>query len=275
MNKINLVSKIFLFLTIYISFGCEENVSTEIDKDLIVVQGFVYANQPVKDIYLSEVLSLGAEDTLAPPIINAEVIIKKGNNNYSLISDDNREGFYYYSGNDLIINSGDEIFLEVNIDDRKITAQTTVPSKPTNLLLDSGTLPIPEFTPGSGRRPTDLESYNIKLTWDNSDNSYHYVTIDNIGQDPTFIDLNTGKFSSRFISEPSISSEYRVSFALITHLGEHRLILYKVNQEYVDLYESRDQDSRNLNEPLTNIENGLGVFSAFASDTVYFNAVKE
>ncbi|MDA3862202.1 MAG: hypothetical protein PF445_13365 [Melioribacteraceae bacterium] len=53
------------------------------------------------------------------------------------------------------------------------------------------------------------------------------------------------------------------------------MVLYRVNKEYVDLYESRDQDSRNLNEPLTNIENGLGVFSAFASDSVYFNAVKE
>jgi len=53
------------------------------------------------------------------------------------------------------------------------------------------------------------------------------------------------------------------------------MILYRVNQEYVDLYKSRDQDSRNLNEPLTNIENGLGIFSAFANDSVYFYAIKE
>jgi len=272
-NEINKIRNIFLLYVIFIFFGCEENISTETNKDLIVVQGFVYANQPVKDIFLSEVLPLGTEDTLAPPINNAEVIIKKDENSYSLIQDDNREGFYYYPGNDLIISSGDDVFLEVNVNDHKITAQTTVPSKPTNLKLNSEILPIPEFTPGSGNRPPDLD-YSIKLNWNNFDNSYYYVTINNIERNPTPIDLNTGKFASRFVSEPSVSSEYRVSFGLITHLGEHRLILYKVNQEYVDLYESRDQDSRALNEPLTNIENGLGVFSAFASDTVYFNAAK-
>jgi len=29
-----------------------------------------------------------------------------------------------------------------------------------------------------------------------------------------------------------------------------------------------------LFEPLTNIENGFGVFSAFASDSLYLNAIK-
>ena len=41
-----------------------------------------------------------------------------------------------------------------------------------------------------------------------------------------------------------------------------------------DLYESREQDSRDLNEPLTNISNGLGVFSAFNSQTALFEVVE-
>ncbi len=269
-------SKIILFLIIiYITAGCDESISTQIDKDLVVVEGFLYANQPVKDISLTEVLPLGSEDSLAPPITNATVIIKKQETEFMLIPDNTKAGFYYYPDNDLVINYKDELFLEVNVNNKIITAKTSVPLKPTNLQLNSDILIIPEFTPGAGRRPPDLESYSIKLTWDNFDNSYYYVTIENIEQDPIPIDLNTGKFASRFVSEPSISSEYRISFGLITHLGKHRLVLYTVNQEYVDLYESRDQDSRNLNEPLTNIENGLGIFSAFASDTVYFSTVKE
>jgi len=57
---------------------------------------------------------------------------------------------------------------------------------------------------------------------------------------------------------------------IMTHLGKHRVKVYRVNQEYADLYQSRNQDSRDLNEPLTNIVNGLGVFSAFNSDSVFF-----
>ena len=272
MNKINLNKYMILLFTIIISFGCEENISTEIDKDIVVVQGFIYADQPVTDISITEVLPLGSEDTLAPPITNAEVFISKGNDKFLLISDEEHEGFYFYPGNDLLISSGDELSLEVNINDEKILSETTVPPKPTNLELNSDILLIPEFVIGF---PPDLEYYSIILTWDNFDNSYYYVIIENIEDDAEPIEVGSGKFVSRFVSKPSISNEYRVSFRTVTHFGKHLMVLYRVNQEYVDLYESRNQDSRNLNEPLTNIENGLGVFSAFASDSVYFYAIKE
>ena len=271
-NKMNIIGLILVLPLFFISIGCEESISTEINKDIVVVQGFIYADQPVTDISLTEVLPLGSEDTLAPPITNAEVFISKGNDKYLLIPDETREGFYYYPGNDLLISSGDELSMEVNVYDQKILAETIVPPKPTNLELNSDTLLIPEFVMGF---PPDLEYYSITLTWDNFDNSYYYVVIDNIEDDAEPIERISGKFASRFVSEPSISNEYRVGFRTVTHFGKHLMILYRVNQEYVDLYESRDQDSRNLNEPLTNIKNGLGVFSAFASDSVYFYAIKE
>lgn len=263
-------------LLLIFTIGCEENVSTEINKDIVVVQGFVYANQPITDISLTEVLPLGSEDTLAPPISNAEVFITKGDDKYLLIENSEKKGYYFYPANDLSVNTGDQLSLEVSVNNQTLFAETTVPPKPINIKIDSDTLVIPEIAEGVGMRfLPDLEEYSINLTWDNFDESYYYVVIENIEENPVPIDLQFGKFASRFISEPSVSSEYRVSFRTVTHLGKHLMILYRVNQEYVDLYESRDQDSRNLNEPLTNIENGLGVFSAFASDSVYFYVIKE
>jgi Domain of unknown function (DUF4249) len=273
-NKINIIKYVISLFLIVAFFGCEENISTEINRDIVVVQGFIYADQPVKDISLSEVLALGSLDTLAPPITDADVVISNGNNNYFLVADEARAGFYYYPENDLIINSGDEVFLEINYNGHQMLAETTVPPKPQNLELESDTLLIPSVTFGQGNMP-DLEYYSTTLTWDNFDNSYYYIVIENIEENPVPIDLQFGKFASRFVSAPSSSNEYKASFRTVTHLGKHLMVLYRVNQEYVDLYESRDQDSRNLNEPLTNIQNGLGVFSAFASDSVYFNAVKE
>lgn len=46
-----------------------------------------------------------------------------------------------------------------------------------------------------------------------------------------------------------------------------------VNDEYVNLYNSLNQDSRELNEPYTNIQNGLGIFTAFNSDTLYLQVI--
>jgi len=55
--------------------------------------------------------------------------------------------------------------------------------------------------------------------------------------------------------------------------GRHRVILYRVNEEYANLYENRNQDSRDLNEPPSNIEGALGVFSAFNSVAAEFDVV--
>ncbi|MBU0474645.1 MAG: DUF4249 domain-containing protein [Bacteroidetes bacterium] len=273
-NKINIIRIILLLQLLIIAIGCEESVTTSINKDLVVVQGFIYADQPVRDIFLSEVLPLGSLDTLAPSITDAEVFILKENNKYLLTANELKKGFYYYDQNDLTIKSGDELSLEVNYNGQQMFAETIVPPKPQNLILNTDTLLIPNITTGI-RDIVDLDKYSTTLTWNNIDNGYYYVVIENIEENPVPIDIQFGKFASRFVSAPSISSEYKVSFRTITHLGKHIMMLYRVNQEYVDLYESRDQDSRNLNEPLTNIKNGLGVFSAFASDSVYFNALME
>jgi hypothetical protein len=54
----------------------------------------------------------------------------------------------------------------------------------------------------------------------------------------------------------------------ITHFGRHDIVLFHVQTNYVLLYQSSGQNSRDLNEPYNNINGGLGMFTAFNSDTV-------
>ena len=59
-------------------------------------------------------------------------------------------------------------------------------------------------------------------------------------------------------------------------LGRHTVTVYRVNGEYAQLYENRTQDSRDLNEPPSNIVGGLGVFSAFnRGSSLTFEVVRE
>jgi len=60
----------------------------------------------------------------------------------------------------------------------------------------------------------------------------------------------------------------------LTQFGTYRVKIYRVNQKYADLYESRNQDSRELNDPNSNIINGLGIFTAFNSDSIFFEIKK-
>jgi len=78
-----------------------------------------------------------------------------------------------------------------------------------------------------------------------------------------------------FRSRPIRDSRYTIRRFDLTYLGEHRAKVYKVNREYANLYAFGQQDSRNLNEPETNIKNGLGVFAGFSSEEVKFRVIKQ
>ena len=51
--------------------------------------------------------------------------------------------------------------------------------------------------------------------------------------------------------------------------------LYKINKDYYSLFENQQQDGYELNEPPSNVINAFGVFSAFASDSTFFEISRE
>jgi hypothetical protein len=64
-------------------------------------------------------------------------------------------------------------------------------------------------------------------------------------------------------------------FLSIQQYGIHVVRVYRVNQEYAYLYENREQDSRTLAEPLTNVHDGLGIFTAFSYEEVFIEVTKK
>ena len=118
------------------------------------------------------------------------------------------------------------------------------------------------------------------MSWKYDSTSLFYVVVENVEQNPDSID-SFGGFRGglgglgRFMSTQTSQNEYRIQRFSLSYYGRHRVTIYRVNQEYADLYGSRLQDSRDLNEPLTNIVNGLGVFSAFNSVKAEFTVEQE
>jgi len=51
--------------------------------------------------------------------------------------------------------------------------------------------------------------------------------------------------------------------------GTYQIIVFRVNPEYAALYESSSNSTLSLEEPPTNIVNGLGIFTGVSSDTLY------
>ena len=72
-----------------------------------------------------------------------------------------------------------------------------------------------------------------------------------------------------------MNTSYDVIGVALETYGTHVAKVYRVNQEYADLFQNDTQDSRDLNAPPTNIIGAFGIFSSFASDSVVFEVVRE
>ena len=262
---------IFVFLTILVCLtGCTKDTLLEPTEDQIVVRGYIYAGEPVSDIQITKTLPLGSEETQAPPVNDASVSLVKDGTSYTLVASAGDSGYYHYAGDDLAIEYGDEVEIQVDYVGETVSGKTIVPYPPEEVTASSNELVVPdEFIRGEMNDST----MSLTITWKEDESSLFYVVAECADEDPAEIatfDGGGGMGMRRFVFPPTNNNEYQIHRFSLSYYGNYVAKVYRVNQEYADLYQSRNQDSRDLNEPLTNIENGLGVFSAFASQAVYF-----
>jgi len=282
---------LILFALILGSFiSCEEETIYTPD-ERFVLQAYLYADEPIWDVSIRNAVPLSVADSVGEPINDAIITLYKNDVAYTLISSSDT-GTYHYSGDDLIIETGDEFSIEAIVGEKSATGNTSVPESPEGVFMSDAVIELPEIKidPYSGRPDfgamqalmATQREIQLEVLWDNPNGELHFVVIENAddNQESIFPDLG-GKFGSvgrgafRRITFPTRESSHQINFFDMRYWGKYIVKVYRVNQEYADLYENLEQDSRDLNEPPTNIKNGLGIFSAFNSQNVYFNVIKQ
>jgi hypothetical protein len=274
---ISILWAILLFVS-----GCQENPVIP-EEEQLVLQAYLYADEPVTEITIMLSRPLSSSDTVNTLISTANVLLYKNNTGYQLTPSLHDPGKYYYAGNDLSIYSNDEYSIAVNYNGMIATASTIVPLKPVTMTLNNTVMTFTRDTstmPFGGMPPGDMRvmirtSDSLVVTWDNPHGEAYYVVVESVDLNRQALRSDTmSRFMDRrFVTEPIMEDHYRIFDQDIKYTGKHKVTLYRVNQEYVDLYKSRQQDSRSLNEPLTNVKNGLGIFTAFASDSLFIHVV--
>ncbi len=261
----------YLFFWMIVSLilvACQDNADN-LTPNTAVVEAYLYVNQPVANIRVTQLVPVGQNTTDPVPINNAQVRLTSNGQSYLLTLSAGDSGYYHYPGTDLVITTGNRYDLEVKYQDQVITASTIAPEKPVGLSLTKDTLriaPIRSIIDFGNRQTEDLE-----INWTNPDQNYHFVLVENIEVSPPRINPSDGGGLATLLPTDPIRGDNRqLVGAFLVEYGTHRVILFKVNQEYVDLYNSAEQDSRNLNEPLTNLSNGLGIFTCINADTTSF-----
>jgi hypothetical protein len=251
--------------------GCRTNPVLPQETE-VVLQGYLYAGQPVTDIRVTASVPIGASDSTYPPITDASVVLVRNGTTYALAPTPGSPGYYEYAGTDLSVVVGDAFSIQIRYGGEQVTAQTSIPSTPQGLGISTTLLrfQVDSMQTPNGTFRTIVQSLDTALvSWNNSAGDYYYVVVESVDPSRQLLRL-AGTATRLFISQPTNQATYVLNGNSILYTGEHRLRLFHINKEYADLYRSRQQDSRTLNEPLTNVVNGLGIFSAFASDSLSF-----
>ena len=271
-------------LLIALLVGCDAT-DAQVNTERLVVEAYLYAGEPVTDVRVTEAALLSEEDTTPLPVTDAIVELVRGGETFQLSPSD-EEGRYAYLGDDLVVGSGETFRLEVTRGEAFIEATTSVPPPPVSIGVTEARITAPSLTLGGGQRPGQggqpgggLAGLSTTVFWDNPGADLHFVVIQSeVDGEPEYIlpDFIRERFQGfRLITEPTDESSFVVNLARLEVIGPHTAIVYRVNEEYAALYANRTQDSRDLNEPPTNVRGGLGLFSAFNSQRIAFEVVRD
>ena len=261
--------------------GCNKNLSNA-DNSKLVLEGYLFQGEVVDSVHITKTVSFESNDTVYPPVTDAQVVITWNNKPYTLQSIG--KGYYNCNDNNLKIKVGDTYGIAVNYKGTTATSSTVIPSIPTGINLSDNVLYVDTIFSFNQFGGNPSSGNNIEISWDNKDNGYFYIVIESTDPNAADIIIGNGNFPNggfggpgtifRFRSQPFQGSTYTISSRSMAKYGKHKAKIYKVNQEYADLYNNRQQDSRNLSEPITNIVNGLGIFTGFSYAEVSFTVSK-
>lgn len=273
--------KSFRTLSLFVVLGLSCTPSDDTDPKF-VIEGFLFAGEHVSDIKVKEQIGIDEPDSVNRLIDNATVVLIKDGREYALQYE---EGGYTYFGDDLQVESGDVFRLEVTVGNRMASAETMVPEPTQGLSIANTEIIVPTLVLSFTliNQLTEL-FFNARLTarWDNPNDDLHFIVIAPVVTEydsifPSDFPQNALSFLSSFKFAPQaleVDTFDIIGIAFETY-GRHRVKVYRVNQEYADLFNNPAQDSRDLTTPSSNVVNGFGIFSSFASDSVFFDIVRE
>jgi len=242
--------------------SCEKNQTANEYKAKAVVEAYLMANQTMRVHITKEILCTSAADT-AETLDALTVKIIHNDNIYILTA---KGSGNYVSDSTLIVTEGDTYKLEFEYDNNIISSSATIPSKPTGLTTSATSISVVAFDPSGGTMPTFPDP--IKLTWNNPDNNYFLIVVKNVETSLDPINDSINDKPHAFRNEPSQINSYEIQAMSFIYYGTHHILLYKLNPEYALLYNDNGNNSQNLTTPVSNITNGLGIFTGINADSV-------
>lgn len=259
------MNKIPFFVLLFALVSCKETVVTGF-RDKPVVESYLYADEsPV--VKVSKLIAFTSDMVYSDMDINKlEVTITESNSQKKFTLTSAGEGSY--RNKDLVISAGNSYTLSIPYNGMEVTATTLVPDKPANVTISATTIAIPQMgQPGSGE--TAEMPPPVELGWSNTDQSYYLVYVKNVESVKVPINSKSPAGKDFFRNQPTTSDHYELNSRSFQFYGLHRIILYKIQPEYVLFFQESSNNSQSISEIKANVENGMGIFTGLNSVSTY------
>ncbi|MEL6355869.1 MAG: DUF4249 family protein, partial [Bacteroidota bacterium] len=237
--------------------------------DELTIEAYLHADSTAQYIFFGKVVPL---DSLITPLDEElSPVIVDGEGNIFPLQPTGEDGRYENSV--LTLQSESTYQLEVEYNGKMVTASTYIPEAPAR-----GELSVYEIQRTQINDFEDIFNQEqgdpVEVRWEAAPDTYYFVSVKNIELDPNpintlFEEEDIGIVREGFTTEPFIGDRYAITPFDITHFGTHEVTIYRVNPEYVLLYEDPSNGAAGLNEIRTNVENGFGIFTGINSTTLY------
>ena len=122
--------------------GCQTHPLESTPLDQVVVEAYLYENQPVDQIRLSHPFSISSPQGQNSPITEAQVFLSRNGMEYQLLPYPGEPGRYHAEDPALVVSSGDLFELKILYKEKIISAQTRVPSVPRIARISNDTLSV-------------------------------------------------------------------------------------------------------------------------------------
>jgi len=279
---------VIILILLVLTMSCEKTPNAPGITSPIIVQAYLYANEPANDIRIRTLGEDNGFNSQTLPVNNAGVSLIKQEIRYKLKPSPGDSGYYFYPGSDLIVAPDDTFKIEVAYQGNIATGQTIVPNVPKIMNVSADTFFYSIRMPDSIKDEFILEW----ITPQYNENELYFAKVDYIWREPGEIyDSTPLNIVPYFVSRTGQHYQNKWSFNKYSFRNDGFIVSYKphdnysniregwycfyinqVTQDFIDLYETKFNYWGEPGKIYSNIENGFGIFTAFGVDSVYFYA---
>jgi hypothetical protein len=243
--------------------GCGESLmDNEMNTATPIVESYLQegTNSLTVKLYSMEVY-LGEDYILSKPLTDLTVHV-----NGKALTETDRGAYSLDLGSD-IIRGLQEYRLQFDYQGKAIQSSTIVPQPIERLAIEPSSI---TRTSSSYYWNTN-DTTEIVLSWDDPEHSYYQIYVES--PDTSSANPSFGGVFGRRMMQPFQGDTYTMRMMEFPYTGNYSISVYRVNKDYAELYER--VSASDLANPVSFVENALGIFTSMSMASVRFTVYDE